>query len=322
MKSFTYISFLICILFIFINIGHGQIWEGPNQELGTYFSYDKMQDLNYDVTNWTVKTTDHDRTYNRYDYSFLRLHLRNTKFFFHGYIDVHPRVDEFTTVKFLKTGFIYDKINPDYNGTVMDRDNMYTLSGELIGLKNVTTYTHQWVNVSRPCWVNGTRAINSQCNGTTIDMKPMRNWYVKELQRFKTVKQEPIQLPEKKLTDKNSETFVSTFVIVIQLDDGKIVDATWDGDRLPEVCKKCDACIDNQCGVYWEDMPCDQYNGCILKIIVAWAGRDASGTNCRSINRIPSNFQRYSATPYKNIGRNFFDDFMYRATYGKDPNIA
>ncbi|EGC40331.1 hypothetical protein DICPUDRAFT_74088 [Dictyostelium purpureum] len=317
---------IITLIFIILSLAKSQIINGPSLEFGVVDSTTIIPNLN--LSNLT--SSKNFKSYSRYDWSFIRLSIRSNDSQFLGYADIHPRVDEFTTFRVPNTqNLIFNSLSKNSSSS---SDNTIITGGqngvnqwpgwqiwaEILAPKTITTFTTKIVD--SPCIVNGTRLNITSCATLANGTEPTT---FKETVTTNSTETVLITLPPKNIIDVNSRTFVNFFAIVIQLDKGNIIDAIWDGDRLPQVCKSCDSCIDNQCGSKYDDMQCDVGNGCQLKIMVAWAGQDKNNQPCQSINKIPSNFQKYSATSIKNIGTGLLSDFFYRINdNNNNPNTA
>ncbi|KAN0053112.1 hypothetical protein ACTA71_012594 [Dictyostelium dimigraforme] len=327
--KFIYSIFIIIQILFFINIINSQIVRGPSLELGLISnagvpnSVDLGDSINFMNTKDLTNTSWTSHRYNRYDWSFIRLYIRNNQTGFVGSADFHPRVDEFSTIKF-SANLLIQSLNESSNITYFGKKEVegYTIWAEVPFAKNVTTYTSRYVDA--PCQTtlaNGSTEISTDkaCQNVT-DITTAT--YRKEEQYNSTVL-EPIILPPKHIFEFSTRTFVSYFTIIFQLDNGAVVDAVWDGDRDTSICKNCDSCIDDQCATKFDDMRCDEGEGCQLKFFLAWAGVDKSGKNCVSLNKIPSKFQKYSATAIKNMGTGLVNDFFYKINNANNnPNTA
>ncbi|KAK5575388.1 hypothetical protein RB653_010648 [Dictyostelium firmibasis] len=332
--KFIFSILIIIQLISFINIINCQIVKGPKLNLG-YMDVgnlelgkpnvvpisDEITFMNTkDLTNSTWTT----HRYNRYDWSFLRIYIRNNQSGLLAYVDFHPRVDEFTTIKFSANEIIQqlNTSNPK-SSIIKNRETEgYTIWAEIPYAKNITTFTSRYVNVlCQTTLANGTIVTNpnKECQNAT---DPTTATY-RTIEQYNSTVSEPIILPPKHIFEFSTSTFVSYFTIIFQLDNGAIVDAIWDGDRDPSICKNCDSCIDDQCATKFDDMRCNEGVGCQLKFFLAWAGVDNSGKNCASINKIPSKFQKYSATAIKNMGTGLVSDFFYKINdNNNNPNTA
>ncbi|EGC40383.1 hypothetical protein DICPUDRAFT_146743 [Dictyostelium purpureum] len=327
-------KFIIVLLSIFSYIAftNSQIFNGENTQFGVVSSISNP----FKPENLTLDSN--IRSYSRYDWSYMRINIRSNLTKFLGQVDIHPRVDEFTTFRVPNTqSLIFKDLrdpNKDYSESSddiitgsKDRDIYFPgwqIWAELVARKTIVTYTTQPVTV--PCEVDGVRSDAKECQAEGSEEPPVSYTTNVLSNSTETI---PLTLPPKNIIDINSRTFVNYFVIVVQLDKGRIIDAVWDGDRLPEICKSCDSCIDGQCGVNYDDMQCDPTedqplnNGCQLKIMVAWAGRDKNNKPCQSINKIPSNFQKYSSTSIKKVGTGLVSDFFYKINENNNnPNMA
>ncbi|KAK5575383.1 hypothetical protein RB653_010643 [Dictyostelium firmibasis] len=302
------------------------------------------QGINFTVNNIT---NDANKLYQRYDWSFMRffVHNNNTKLLMST--DIHPRVDEFTTLKIPNTNF-------------MVQNEHYTVWAEFPGQRNVSTFTSIRENKTFPCTFNNSIGVmETLTNYTECKNNTKANYTAEVIVNTETFQLVPIILPPKHIFSNKTQSFVNYFTIIVQLENGKIVDAVWDGDRTPGMCEKqCDQCIDNQCGVKVSEMQCNvlrsndnlsnttisknatttatptatphnstlltsngiPINGCQVKSFIAWAGVDRNGKPCQSINKIPSQFQRYSATSIKKIGTGLLTDFLYRVNDQNNPN--
>ncbi|KAN0053108.1 hypothetical protein ACTA71_012590 [Dictyostelium dimigraforme] len=344
-----YLIIIFMLLLISFNKYECQIVKGPKlwskQIIDSTFMLN--QGINFTVNNITE---DSNKMYQRYDWSFMRFFIHNNKTNLLMFTDYHPRVDEFTTIKYPNTNFIV-------------QNEHYTVWAEFPGLKNISTFTSTRENQSFPCTFNNSIGVMETLSNYTECKNNTSGNYTKEvIINTETFKLIPIILPPKHIFSNLTQSFVNYFTIIVQLENGKIVDAVWDGDRTPGMCEKqCDQCIDNQCGVKVKDMQCnvlrdnDQLtnstlnnnstaatnttkspkitllptfltsngipiNGCQLKSFIAWAGVDKLGKPCQSINKIPSKFQQYSATSIKKIGTGLLKDFLYRVNDQNNPN--
>ncbi|KAM9972027.1 hypothetical protein ACTFIW_012017 [Dictyostelium discoideum] len=331
--KFIYSIFIIIQIIFFINLINGQIVRGPDLQLG-YVENGTMLlgapnvvnigDQNFMNTKDLSNSSWTDHRYDRYDWSFIRFHIRNNQSGFEATADFHPRVDEFSTIKFGANALIQYLNETNKNRTVFKNREVegYTVWAEIPFSKNVTSFTSRLVDV--PCQetlTNGSVVVSTDkaCQNVT----DITTATYQKVENYNSTVLEPIILPPKHIFEFSTSTFVSYFTIIFQLDNGAIVDAVWDGDRDTSICKNCDSCIDNQCATKFDDMRCDEGVGCQLKFFLAWAGVDKSGKNCVSLNKIPSKFQKYSATAIKNMGTGLVSDFFYKINdNNNNPNTA
>ncbi|EGC40382.1 hypothetical protein DICPUDRAFT_25267 [Dictyostelium purpureum] len=300
-----YIVLQLLIIIGYINIAKSQIIHGASLATGIV----SLTGLTRPFNETNIIASKNIRVYQRYDWSILKVYLRSNESLFTGEINIHPRVGDIITG----------------GGNGISRWPGWQIWVELPVKKNITTFVSEILD--SPCVVNGTRLNNTECSTPVNGTAPVTFKETVITNKTETV---PLTLPPKNIIDVNKNTFVNYFAIVIQLDRGNIIDAIWDGDRLPQICKSCDSCIDNQCAVNYGDMACDAVfanngtnNGCQVKLMVAFAGRDLNNRPCQSVNKLPSNFQKYSATSIKKIGTGLLSDFFYKINENNNnPNRA
>jgi len=298
MKAFNIILGLIVLQACFSFIS-SQIAHGPGLDLGP---------IRTDLEGSEKQI----RGFKRYDYSFCKLFIRDNETGFEAYTTFHPRVDEFTTLKI-----------PKSNVSIMANQNV-VIWMEIPGNKSTTTYYQYNTTqpVTKSCVMeNGTRLTIDECSGAFIDA-PTYNGTEYVMKQGNVTKYGNIILPPKHVHDLGKNATVNYFTVVVQLVNGAIVDAVWDGDRI-NACKDCDECIDGQCAAKYEDLACSEGGGCQLKIFMAWAGLDRLKKPCISINKIPSNFAKYSSTSVSKLGLGLLSDFFYRINdNNNNPNRA
>ncbi|KAF2076549.1 hypothetical protein CYY_002163 [Polysphondylium violaceum] len=285
---------LLQACFSFIN---SQIAHGPGLDLGP---------IRTDLQNSETQI----RNLKRYDYSFCKLYIRDNTTGFEAYTTFHPRVDEFTTLKI-----------PMSNVSIMGNENV-VIWMEIPGNKSTTSfYTYNaTVDVPKSCtYENGTRLTVTECTDPAVATYNVTEYVMKQ---GNVTKYGNIVLPPKHVHDLGKNATVNYFTVVVQLANGAITDAVWDGDRI-NACKDCDQCIDGQCAAKYSDLGCDIGGGCQLKIFMAWAGLDRLKKPCISINKIPSNFAKYSSTSVSKLGLGLLSDFFYRINdNNNNPNRA
>eukprot|EP01111_Echinosteliopsis_oligospora_P005260 TRINITY_DN1851_c0_g1_i1.p1 TRINITY_DN1851_c0_g1~~TRINITY_DN1851_c0_g1_i1.p1 ORF type:complete len:252 (+),score=50.58 TRINITY_DN1851_c0_g1_i1:151-906(+) len=113
--------------------------------------------------------------------------------------------------------------------------------------------------------------------------------------------------------DPINNVFIPYMVVMIQLDKGAYTGISWqDG------CSQCRdiRCVDLNCGetrdpnVTSTDDICNKVN-CNIKFYLAWTGRDANDANLLTASSTPTNFNKYSITPFAKFGNGLWDDFIY-----------
>ncbi|EAL70490.1 hypothetical protein DDB_G0273145 [Dictyostelium discoideum AX4] len=244
--NYNFYFLIILLIFLIINKNQSQIVKGPKiwskQIIDTTFMLN--QGINFTVNNIT---NDSNKMYQRYDWSFMRFFIHNNKSKLLMSTDYHPRVDEFTTIKIPNTNF-------------MVQNEHYTVWAEFPGLKNISTFTSVRENQTFPCTFNNSIGVMETLTNYTDCKNNTSGNYTKEvIVNTETFKLYPIILPPKHIFSNLTQSFVNYFTIIVQLENGKIVDAVWDGDRIPGMCEKqCDQCIDSQCGVKVKDMKCNE----------------------------------------------------------------
>ncbi|KYQ92186.1 hypothetical protein DLAC_07032 [Tieghemostelium lacteum] len=293
------IHFILLLLFILqlhFSLYTSQIYKGPKLETG---------EVNRGSTGWNIT-----RGLERYEWSYCKLKLHDNYTGFEAEVEFHPRVDEFTTLTI-----------PYSNATLMRNPNI-TISLVFPGNRSIITYFEEKQTVSLPCVTDGTRNPDPQCNTNPLPDPDVYSTVQSVTKNVTTY--ESLELEAKHTYDPNQEAFVNYFTAIVQLDKGTIIDAIWDGDRDEQICKDCGTCIDQQCAVKANNMVCDTEEAlCNLKIFVAWAGVDSKGKTCISINKIPSNFRKYSLTPISQFGLGLANDFIYRVDQNTaNPNQA
>eukprot|EP01132_Coremiostelium_polycephalum_P004047 gene4047-5065_t len=298
MKIYT--VFILFLLFYFCsdhNLVDSQIVHGPKAELGPVVDHP-----------FRAPAT-------RYDWSWVRLHMRDNTTGYEANVKFHPRVDEFTTLEI-----------PDSFASLMNNSNV-NIWVEVPGNKSVVTYITELRNVSKPCKADdgGDLDIPACTNLTSTGEKPT-SYEIEEYVTTNLTTYQNITLRPKRVYDWQNDVMINYFTLVIQLDKGRITDAIWDGDRDSTICKDCQFCIDNECAVQVSKMNCILEGGvlsrlCDLKLFVAWAGTDKTNRQCQSINKIPSAFRKYSLTPMAQLGRGLLNDFLYKADQN-NPNQA
>ncbi|EGG18986.1 hypothetical protein DFA_02229 [Cavenderia fasciculata] len=233
----------------------------------------------------------------RYDWSWCRLWIYDAVSQYKAYADFHPRVDEFTSLRIENS-----------NTSIIFNQNV-TIWLDFPGTKNVTTFIYDRVTC------DNTSAANPE--GCKVDPPPE---FILTEKNY-TVTQN-LTLPPKRVYDPDNNAIVNYFTAIVQLDNGNIIDAAWDGDRDTGICNDCEKCIDGQCAVSPNTMKCDE-TGCNLKIFLAWAGVDKQKKPCISISKIPSAFRKYSFTPISQLGMGLVGDFLERVIGNtNNPNTA
>jgi len=109
----------------------------------------------------------------------------------------------------------------------------------------------------------------------------------------------------------SNDNVVAYWTAVIQLDNGAFNNIVWN-----DGCSDCN-CIDNNCGVSINEYCIGSYD-CEMKVYLAWSGTDSQSYPCTSVNSIPANFQKYSLTPYYEVGVGLVDNILYKVQGGID----
>eukprot|EP01132_Coremiostelium_polycephalum_P004048 gene4048-5066_t len=289
------VLFFILVTVLSINCVSSQIVHGPKANLGP------------------VADHPYRAPAQRYDWSWVRLYMRDNVTGYEANVKFHPRVDEFTTLQI-----------PDSFASLMNRSEV-SIWAEIPANKSVITYITELRNVSVDCKADDGGDLDiPEC--APVDGVRPPTYMVERYITTNLTTYQNITLRPKRVYNWQNDVMINYFTIVVQMDKGRIIDAIWDGDRDSSICKDCRFCIDNECAVEISKMNCVLEDGvlsrlCDLKLFVAWAGTDRNKRQCQSINKIPSAFRKYSLTPMSQLGRGLLNDFLYKADQN-NPNQA